>query len=278
MAGLVTAGFVAFLLSAVDSPPAPDAVSVVVAPKKTATAKPVRIVPAVNPVGLLVTFPKPTDITIVLAKAPQYVKIDHTNGELNESASKWDCVEDKSTGLLWEKKTQDRGLRDAGNFYSWYNPSEVSIGGNVGAADNGKCRGGINCDTDSYIKAVNELKLCGFSDWRLPTRADLMSLVQYSEQKKGKGLVKRRFFPTATSDWYWAADTDELNPERAWYVLFYNGRRMKAHKFEAKRIRLVTTRSQRSNRKMAHNTTTVAADQDALVANKPEIKSGASDS
>ncbi len=295
MAGLVTAGLVAFLLSGTELPPASTAVPATVkkpAPmavqkkasphkrmtKKKAPAKSKRIVPVVKPVGLLVTFPKPTDITIVLAKAPQYVKIDHANGELHESISKWDCVEDKSTGLIWEKKTQGRGLRDAANFYSWYDPNTVSNGGNVGAPDNGKCRGGINCDTDSYIKAVNKLKLCGYSDWRLPTRADLMSLVQYSEQSKGKGLIERRFFPTATSDWYWAADTDELNPERAWYVLFFNGRRMKASKFEAKRIRLVRTQSQRSMRNMAQKTTTVAAERDSLIASKPAVKSGASDS
>ncbi len=278
MAGLVTAGLVAFLLSSVNSSPAPDEVAAVVAPKKTAPTRSMRIVPVVKPVDLLVTFPKPTDNTIVVARAPQYVKISHASGELHESANDWNCVEDKSTGLIWERKTQDRGLRDAANFYSWYNPNDLSNGGHVGAADNGKCRGGISCDTAAYIKAVNELKLCGFSDWRLPTRDNLMSLVQYSELSKGKGLIDRRFFPTAASDWYWAADSDDLNPERAWYVLFFNGRYMKAFKSDAKRIRLVRTRSERSMRNLAQKTTTVATKLGKLIATQPAVKSGASDS
>lgn len=278
VAGLGIAWLVAFLLSAGSAPPVSNKVAVVVTSKKTAQVKPIRIVPVVQPVDLLVTFPKPTINTIVVAKAPQYVKISHADSEFLESANDGDCVEDKSTGLIWEKKTQNRGLRDAGNFYSWYNPKDLSNGGHAGVADNGKCRGGINCDTDAYVKAINELKLCGFSDWRLPTRAELMSLVQYSGQKKGKGLIDRRYFPTATSDWYWAADSDDLNPSRAWYVLFFNGRYMKAPKSMAKRIRLVRTRSERSIRNMAQKTTTVATKPEALVASKPAVKPSPSDS
>ncbi|MEE8482796.1 MAG: DUF1566 domain-containing protein [Acidiferrobacterales bacterium] len=244
--------------------------------KKRTSVNSTRVMPVTQPVNLIVSFPKPTDNTIVVSRAPKYVKIGHADGELHESASTWDCVEDKSSGLIWERKTQDRGLRDAGNFYSWYDPNELSNGGHVGAADNGKCRGGINCDTDAYVKAINALKLCGFSDWRLPTRADLMSLVQYGE--KGKGLINRHFFPTATSDWYWAMDSDNLNPSRAWYVLFFNGRYMKASKSEAKRIRLVRTRSERSMRNMAKKSETIAAKLEAIVANKPAGQRDASGS
>lgn len=208
---------------------------------KTARAQKVVKVPVEAPAldQLPVEFPKPTKITIAMAGNPKYSKLDRHDRPLKDDAPKWSCVSDHSTGLVWEVKTEDRGLRDAGNFYSWFNPDRQSNGGFSGIANHGKCRGGIRCDTHAYIAAVNRMKLCGFSDWRLPTRRELMSLVQYRLPDKNKGLIDTRYFPAANSDWYWSADTDSSDARYAWYVLYYNGRDMKALKTQAKRIRLV---------------------------------------
>lgn len=200
---------------------------------------------------LPVEFPKPTKITIAVAGDPRYSKLDGKDRPLKDDAPKWSCVSDHSTGLVWEVKTEDRGLRDAENFYSWYNPNHVDNGGFSGQPNHGKCRGGISCDTHAYIAAVNKMKLCGFSDWRLPTRRELMTLVQYRLGTKNKGLIDKRYFPAGTSDWYWSADTDSSNARYAWYVLYYNGRDMKAPKTEAKRIRLVRGHMGPSFRTMA---------------------------
>jgi hypothetical protein len=200
---------------------------------------------------LPVQFPKPTKITIAVAGDPRYSKLDGHDHPLKDDSPKWNCVSDHSTGLVWEVKTSDRGLRDAQNFYSWYNPNRDSNGGFSGQANHGKCRGGISCDTRAYVAAVNRMKLCGFSDWRLPTRRELMSLVQYHLPDKNKGLIDTRYFPAANSDWYWSADSDVSNARYAWYVLYYNGREMKAPKSQAKRIRLVRGQMAPSPRTMA---------------------------
>jgi hypothetical protein len=227
--------------------------------KKLPTKKPVKIEPyVVASNDLLVSFPEPTPISIELAGKPSYVKLSYDQQELEDSASNWNCVVDKNSGLTWEKKTSDRGLRDAQNFYSWYNPNELTNGGFSGVADSGKCRGGIDCDTHAYITAVNEMKLCGYSDWRLPSRSELMSLVQYSARKAGKGMIDSRYFPGATSDWYWAADTNYGDPEYAWYVLYFNGKSLRARKGEAKRIRLVRSSKDRSIQNLAKGPTTIA--------------------
>ena len=92
----------------------------------------------------------------------------------------WPCVRDEVTGLTWEVKTDDDGLRDKDWSYSWY----TSTGLHIGAAVSGLANGGIcvdreSCDTDAYIEAVNGAALCGYTDWRLPTRSELLSIVNY---------------------------------------------------------------------------------------------------
>jgi len=191
--------------------------------------------PAPQPVP--VVFPDPTEITISVAAAPQLTKLDAYQNPLQADATKWDCVKDATTDLVWEVKTHDQGLQDANNFYSWYRPRTThQVDG--GLKDGGKCRGGISCDTQSYIDAVNRKRVCGFSDWRLPTRNELMSLVRGGDGDQ-KTMIDTQYFPSTPGDWYWTADTDLGDSNHAWYVLFYNGRTMKAAKAQAKRVRLV---------------------------------------
>jgi len=191
------------------------------------------------PSGLQVSFPEPTENTIVVADNAELVKLDSYQNPLPSNAKKWDCVTDRTTGLIWEVKTSDHGLQDANHFYSWYSTDSLLNKGDTGSKNNGKCRGGIACDTQAYVQAINARKLCGFSDWRLPTRKELLSLVQGQHNASINTMIDTRFFPKSAGDWYWTSESDADNADYAWYVLFYNGRSMKALKSQAKRIRLV---------------------------------------
>ena len=214
--------------------------------KKAETRKPVRAssheTPARSPESgtdaIPVQFPSPTDITITVAAAPQLIKLDHYQNPLNLDAKEWDCVKDATTGLVWEVKTHDRGLQDANNFYSWYEKGGSS-GTLSGTRNGGKCRGGISCDTQSYVDAINEKRVCGYADWRLPSRNELMSLVGGNGEFGQSTTIDTRFFPSTPGDWYWTSDTDIGDSNHAWFVLFFNGRTMKAAKAQAKRVRLV---------------------------------------
>lgn len=205
--------------------------------------KPVRVANYVKPVAVTpqpvkVLFPEPTKITITVAAAPQLVKMDSYQNPLAADAKKWDCVKDATTGLVWEVKTHDKGLQDANNYYSWYKADALNSN-EKGARNNGKCRGGISCDTQSYVNTINAKRVCGYSDWRLPTRKELLSLVRSHADGEQTSTIDTHFFPGAPGDWYWTADTDLGDSAHAWYVLFYNGRTMKALKSQAKRVRLV---------------------------------------
>lgn len=106
-----------------------------------------------------------------------FIKVDADGKPLSADATDWSCVKDKVTGLMWERKTSDGGLRDKGNTYSWYNPDMNTNGQSEGTKNGGTCTGEIRCDTQAYIDEVNKNGLCGYKDWRLPTPNELYGLL-----------------------------------------------------------------------------------------------------
>lgn len=106
-----------------------------------------------------------------------FIKVDAEGRPLSADAQDWSCIKDKVTGLMWERKTSDGGLRDKANTYSWYNPDMNTNGQIEGSKDGGTCTGEIRCDTQAYIDEVNKNGLCGYKDWRLPTPTELYGLL-----------------------------------------------------------------------------------------------------
>ncbi|MFZ1640195.1 MAG: DUF1566 domain-containing protein [Candidatus Contendobacter sp.] len=161
-----------------------------------------------------------------------FTKLDNNGNPLDASATSWDCVRDDVTGLIWEIKTDDNGLRDQDWAYTWCNNNASTNGGNAGTCDTGSgvgsddCADNARCDTEKYTADVNALPtpLCGYRDWRMPTREELRTIVDYSRFNPAIDTTAAGFFPRTVSTRYWSASPNAFNADNAWNVLFINGK------------------------------------------------------
>jgi hypothetical protein len=169
-----------------------------------------------------------------------FTKLDATGAPLaNQQATfastPWDCVRDNVTGLTWEVKTDDGGLRDRDWTYTWYNSTGINTRLSAGIANGGSCSNTTDCDTEKYLAAINTARLCGQGDWRLPTRGELLSIVNYGAA--GAPLVDDGYFPNAATTDYWSASPDQLIA--VWSVDFANGNAVARPRSNAIALRLV---------------------------------------
>ena len=167
-----------------------------------------------------------------------FTKISNTGAALSASASSWNCVKDNVTGLTWEVKTVDYGLRDKDNTYSWYQPDNSNNGGWAGTQNGGSCTGSA-CDTYSYVQAVNAQGLCGTQDWRMPDVNELLSIVDNSLSYPNP-TIDTVYFPNATNmSFVWSSSPNANNSNNAWNVNFNNGNVNNNNKTNNNHVRLV---------------------------------------
>lgn len=132
-------------------------------------------------------------------------------------AGPWSCVCDRNTGLLWEVKTDDEGIHDGLWTYSWYRAGAAGFHTaarknlaeplpEAGVPDSGDCYfEKTRCDTEDLVRRTNRQTLCGENNWRLPTSAELTTLV-YPLAKPGQAKIDTDYFPHTKRGDYWTAD------------------------------------------------------------------------
>ncbi|MEW6115444.1 MAG: DUF1566 domain-containing protein [Nitrospirota bacterium] len=67
-----------------------------------------------------------------------------------------------------------------------------------------------------YIADMNRERTFGYSDWRLPNRRELRSLM--SHQTRKPALPEGHPFRNVFSGWYWTSTTAAINTAYAWYI------------------------------------------------------------
>jgi hypothetical protein len=190
-----------------------------------------------------------------------YTKISNTGATLPDTAvlgsgsNDWACTKDNKTGLTWEVKTDDGGLRDKDWYYSWYKPSGDN-GGSVGYTDVHKdwgvpnCSTKDNCNTYAFTNAVNAKGLCGKKDWRMPTVDELKTLVYCSDGKYNtdgsctndnsvvQPVINTTYFPNTMLRLYWPSSLYAYD-NLVWVVEFSIGSSYGSGKNNAGFVRLV---------------------------------------
>jgi hypothetical protein len=150
-----------------------------------------------------------------------FTKLDGSGNALLDSATSWVMVKDNVTGLVWEMKANKDGVKnyndphDADNTYTWYDSNPATNGGNAGTP-------GTGTDTEDFIKALNDARYGGYSDWRMPTIKELAYIVNYSIPYPGP-TIDTGYFPNTAASWYWSSTTNADYTYYAWRVNFYDG-------------------------------------------------------
>lgn len=151
-----------------------------------------------------------------------FTKLDDSGNDLPAGAIEWSCVRDNHTGLIWEVKVDDDTdhTRHFSHLYAWYNSTGENDGGHPGSVgDTNACDNtlnGQNCNTENFVAAVNAIELCGASDWRMPSREEMRSIVHYG--RTDWPAIDEDYFPNAESHAYWTASTSANDPSGAWQV------------------------------------------------------------
>jgi len=132
---------------------------------------------------------------------------------------------DKDTGLMWEVKTKENSKY----LYIWskeyfeitYYPESLK--------DSVK-------DAFSYAKKLNELSYAGYSDWRVPTRKELETLLV--REKNNNSYIKLPLSKNSSSD-SWSSTTTEFSKDMVYYVCFNIGDVCGGNKYNISRVRCV---------------------------------------
>lgn len=114
-------------------------------------------------------------------------------------------VLDTQTNLMWEKKDNAGSLHHVGNGYTWCQAT-------------GDTAGICGENATSWIGQVNAEVFAGFNNWRVPTRDELLTIV---DMNTGPPRIDPIFGPTQAAD-YWSS-TDFHDDNFARVVSFFWG-------------------------------------------------------
>lgn len=109
--------------------------------------------------------------------------------------AKTDCVRDNITGLIWQGKS-------------------TALQATPGDARNLEAKG--------VETATNAVGLCGFADWRLPTRSELQSLINYGSSDLYFS-IDVNWFPDTKVGAYYSVTRYAPNLKNVWLVDFIKG-------------------------------------------------------
>ncbi len=116
-------------------------------------------------------------------------------------------ITDQTTGLTWEKLSEDGSIHDEGNVYTW---SEAL----------------------DRVDTLNTQSFAGHNDWRLPNIVEARTLLNFDTYSPAVAAEFDSNCETGCTvltcnciqpDWYWTSTTYQETNEDAWFVDMYNG-------------------------------------------------------
>ena len=110
-------------------------------------------------------------------------------------------------------------------------------GGNAGTASGTSyCKTKGRCDSEKYVADVKATALCGFSDWRMPTRKELQGIAHLGRTDPS---IDPTYFPNTPSSFFWSGSPYSGYPNSAWSVKFGGGNVGYLYSSDGNLVRLV---------------------------------------
>ena len=148
-----------------------------------------------------------------------FTKISAIGESLPLNAKTWSCVKDNITGLIWEVKTPEN--------------AKLTF---------------LFSETQTVTQSQNEQKLCGLTNWRLPTIEELQSIVNYNVPLPN-ATIDVNFFPHSTNEIYWSQSPYTKNKNEMWALYFNDGSIFDQTKSTRSAVRLVSSAAPISDKK-----------------------------
>ncbi len=148
----------------------------------------------------------------------------YQKGESHYTRDVWtDIVTDHVTGLEWQ---DDADVANTSKRLPWVTQANY---------DGGYYSNTLGPTASTYC---SELVLGTHSDWRLPTRKELVGLVDYSHTGSADPSIDPIFEQSASSS-YWSSTTYAGNASSAWLVYFGSGYQYGVNKSYSRYVRCV---------------------------------------
>jgi len=117
-------------------------------------------------------------------------------------------ITDNVTGLMWQKCSDGQSgtycATGSATTYNWYQAAGIA-------------HASYNVDATNVC---GNLTLAGQTDWRLPSRIELVSLIDNGVYNPAINTI---YFPSTVSSSYWSSTTYAYNTSYAWLVFFSSG-------------------------------------------------------
>ncbi len=182
-------------------------------------------------------------ITIAPASSSRYTKISNSGAALPDSAvlgtgqTNWACTRDNTSGLIWEVKTADGGLRDMNKTYTNYDDPTQPQKQARGFVNPTQAEIDAASNSIGLSLAVRGASLCGYNDWRMPSKDELLAIVDISNVP----TINATYFPNTPSSLFWSGSPLVGVPSTAWYVYFATGNPDWGGRDGPSQVRLVST-------------------------------------
>ena len=124
---------------------------------------------------------------------------DYTSGRIRSYSDNGNgTINDAMLNLMWQNDYSD----------------------NKGFATNGNVPNINQTQAISYCSAID---LAGYTDWRLPSRRELQSLIDYSKPYPGPVIADAFVSTTQPNGWYWTGTDSPADTTDVWGVYFGDG-------------------------------------------------------